>query len=311
MAKKKIPAIVKHIRAYQLPEIDYSYQKNISFSQISMYMQCPKQWELMYIRKESKREPSIEMTFGTALHETLQHYLTVMYEQSGAAADRINTSEYLEESIRNTYLDQYKTNKQHFSSPEQIREYYNDGVEIIREFAKNKTKYFSKRGWYLVGCEIPITITPHQSYPNILFNGFIDVLMYHEPTETFKIIDIKTSRQGWTAKHKKDPVKRLQLVFYKKFLAEQFSIPLDKISVEFFIVKRKLWESEEYVIRRIQTWSPPSGKVKLNEATRIVKEFIENCFEKNQYKDKEHPPIENSNCKYCPFYKTFHCSATF
>ena len=40
------------------------------------------------------------MTFGTALHEVLQHYLDVMYEKSGAEADRIDIEELFEETLR-------------------------------------------------------------------------------------------------------------------------------------------------------------------------------------------------------------------
>jgi hypothetical protein len=66
-----------------------------------------------------------------------------MYEQSGAAADRINTSEMLEENLREEYKKQYKANNsQHFVTPDELREFYEDGVEIIREFSKDKTKYF-------------------------------------------------------------------------------------------------------------------------------------------------------------------------
>ena len=48
MAKKKIPKIVKEIQNFKLPEINYSYQKNISYSQMSMFHECPKKWALRY-----------------------------------------------------------------------------------------------------------------------------------------------------------------------------------------------------------------------------------------------------------------------
>ena len=141
-----------------------------------------------------------------------------MYEKSGAAADRENIEELLEEKIREEYLTQYKkNNNQHFSSSEEIREFYDDGVQILRYFKKHKGKYFSKKGWFLVGCEIPISIMPNNAYKNVIYNGFLDVVMYHEPTDTFQIIDIKTSTKGWNKYAKKDEEKHFQLVLYKKF----------------------------------------------------------------------------------------------
>jgi hypothetical protein len=235
-----------------------------------------------------------------------------MYEQSGAAADRLNTSEMLEENLREEYKTQYKKNKnQHFIKPEELGEFYEDGVEIIREFAKNRGKYFSKRGWHLVGCEIPILIKPSPSHPNLLFQGFLDVVVYNEDTNTFQILDIKTSKSGWFDKQKKDELKQFQLILYKKFFSEQYGVPVENIDVEFFIVKRKLYESEDFVIRRVQQFKPPSGKIKLNKASQTLSKFITEAFDKDGYKDVDHQPTPNGNCNFCPFYKTFHCSATY
>ena len=46
--KKKEPKIIKEIKQKRPKEIDYSLQKNISFSQLSMYNQCPHKWKLIY-----------------------------------------------------------------------------------------------------------------------------------------------------------------------------------------------------------------------------------------------------------------------
>ena len=201
--KKKLPSILKEIKTKVLPQIDYATQKSISYSQMSMFNECPKKWSLQYREGHKQFTSSIHTVFGTALHEVLQHYLTVMYEQSGAEADRINTAEMLEEKLREEYKKQYQANNnQHFVTPDELREFYDDGVEIIREIAKERGKHFSKRGWHLVGCEVPLVLTPNPKLQNIMFQGFLDVVLYHEPTNTFKIIDIKTSRQGWSKKEK-------------------------------------------------------------------------------------------------------------
>jgi len=310
--RKKPPVILKEIREKKLPEIDYATQKSISYSQMSMFNECPKKWSLQYREGHKSFTSSIHTVFGTALHETLQHYLTVMYEQSGAAADRLNTSEMLEENLREEYKKQYKANNnQHFVTPDELREFYEDGVEIIRELSKDKTKYFGKRGWYLVGCEVPIILTPHSKYQNVMFQGYLDVVLYHEPTNKIKIIDIKTSRQGWGKKEKSDENKQAQLVIYKKYFSELYNVPIENIEIEFMIVKRKVFESDLYVIKRVQQFKPASGKVKLNKVTKSIDEFIERAFDRNGYKEVDHQPKLNGNCKWCPFYKTHLCSATY
>jgi hypothetical protein len=310
--RKKPPVILKEIREKKLPEIDYATQKSISYSQMSMFNECPKKWSLQYREGHKSFTSSIHTVFGTALHETLQHYLTVMYEQSGAAADRLNTSEMLEENLREEYKKQYKANNnQHFVTPDELREFYEDGVEIIREFSKDKTRYFGKRGWHLVGCEVPIILTPHSKYQNVMFQGYLDVVLYHEPTNKIKIIDIKTSRQGWGKKEKSDENKQAQLVIYKKYFSELYNVPIENIEIEFMIVKRKIFESDIYVIKRVQQFKPASGKVKLNKVTKSIESFIERAFDRNGYKEVDHQPKLNGNCKWCPFYKTHLCSATY
>jgi hypothetical protein len=310
--KKKLPSILKEIKNKVLPEIDYANQKSISYSQLSMFNECPKKWSLQYKEGHKQFNSTIHTVFGTAFHETLQQYLTVFFEQSGAEADRLNTSEILEEKLREEYKKQYKSNQnKHFTEPGELREFYEDGVEIIREFTKNKGKYFSKRGWHLVGIELPLILNPHMKYPNIMFQAYLDVVLYHEPTNSLKIIDIKTSKQGWSKKEKANEQKQYQLIAYKKYFSEIYNIPLDNIEIEFMIVKRKPFQSEDFVIKRIQIFKPASGKVKLNKVSKSIENFVESAFDRNGFKEVEHQPKINDNCKWCPFYKTHLCSATY
>jgi hypothetical protein len=302
--KKKIPSIVKQIQKHTLKEINYSTEKQISYSQVSMFLNCPRKWSLQYRDGYYQSESSIHMTFGTALHETLQHYITTIYEVSGAEADRINLEEYFEERFRETYQKDYKSNKKvHFSDPVEMREFYEDGLEILNFVKKKRGGYFGKRGWYLVGCEVPLLLNPHPEYKNILYKGYLDVVLYHEPTNTFKILDIKTSRSGWDDKTKKDETKQLQLILYKKFYSQQFGVPEDNISVEFFIVKRKVWEESPFPISRIQEYKPASGKVKMNKATNTINSFIEEVFNYDgSHKNKIFEPNPSPhNCRFCPF----------
>ena len=44
----------------------------ISYSQLSMFSDCPQRWKLNYIDKKRISEPSIYLLFGTAMHEVLQ-----------------------------------------------------------------------------------------------------------------------------------------------------------------------------------------------------------------------------------------------
>jgi hypothetical protein len=308
--KNKIPNIIKEIRNNPPTEVNYAFQKNISYSQMSIFRGCPHRWKLQYKDKIKRFNSSIHTVFGTAIHETIQTYLGLMYNVSTVAADSLDMEGTFQANFINEYQKQYKSNNDsHFSSAEEMREFFEDGMGILNWFKKKKTKYFSKRGWHLVGCELPIVIAPNKMYNNVLYMGFLDIVMYHEPTNTFRIIDIKTSTRGWGDKDKKDENKQFQLLLYKQFFAEQYHIPIDSIEIEFFIVKRKVMDMDDEKLMsphqayRVQTFSPPSGKIKLNRAKNAISDFVSECFNSNgDIKEVEYPKsISKWNCMYCPF----------
>ena len=61
----------------------------ISYSQLSMFSECPLRWKLNYIDKLRVSEPSIHLLFGTAMHEVIQTWLEVMYNDSIKNANKL------------------------------------------------------------------------------------------------------------------------------------------------------------------------------------------------------------------------------
>ena len=308
---KKVPKIVREIQNNPPEEINFAFQRNISYSQMSIFRSCAHRWKLQYKDKIKKFDSSIHTVFGTSIHESLQHYLDVAYEKSFAAANReIDLNEDFQHRFISEYQSQYKKNKNtHFSDVGEMREFFEDGVAILDWFKKKRSRYFNKKGTYLVGCEVPIVIAPNKMFSNVLYMGYLDVVTYNERTDTFKIIDIKTSTKGWNSYAKKDENKQFQLLLYKQFFSEQYNIPLDKIEIEFFIVKRKVlsWDDSNIMsphqAYRVQTFTPPSGKIKLNKAKTAINEFIKECFNSNgNIKEKNYPATPSKwNCTFCPF----------
>ena len=190
-----------------------------------------------------------------------------------------------------------------------MREFFEDGVAILEWFKKKRSRYFSKKGTYLVGCELPIIIAPNKMYNNVLYMGYLDVVTYCETTDTFKIIDIKTSTKGWNDYAKKDEDKQYQLLLYKQYFSEQYGIPLDKIEIEFFILKRKVLDMDDdnimspYQAYRVQQFTPPSGKIKLGRAKTAINNFINECFNSDGgIKDKKYPKTPSKwTCNFCPY----------
>lgn len=301
--KKVLPSILKEIKNYRPIVQDYTFQKSISYSQFSTFITCPKKWQLRYRDGNYQSEASINMTFGTAIHETIQKYLTTMYEVSTAEADRMDLEQFFHDKFIETYKKDYESNNNtHFSNPDEIREFHEDGLMILNFLKKRKGEYFSKRGWHLVGCEIPILIHPHERLRNVIFKGFIDLVMYCENTNKFVIYDIKTSTSGWKDYQKKDETKIAQILFYKYYFSKQFKVPIDDIEVEFFILKRKLPENNQFYLKPIQQFVPASGKSKITKSMKMIEDFIEQCFDEQGMKNQQYEAKPSKyGCLYCPF----------
>lgn len=284
-------------------DINYAYQKAVSYSQYSIYKQCQYQWYLTYIKKESSFKPSIYLVYGTAMHETIQMYLQTMYDKSGKAADELDLNRLLEERLVENYrLSLQENNNEHFTTKEELKEFLSDGQSTLDWLKKNRKKYFSIRNTELVGIEIPILQPVLEDIPNVLMNGSIDFIIYEKNTESYTIYDIKTSTKGWSDYEKKDQTKINQILLYKRFYAKVMNVPEDKIDVKFFIVKRKVYQSPDYPIYRVQEFVPSNGKKKVEDAFKDLSMFIRECFtvDAKYKKDRLYPKNLNS-CKFCPY----------
>ena len=283
--------------------------KRISYSQYSQWDVCPFKWKLNYIDKLGEYTDSIHTMFGTSMHEVLQTYLTVMYNDTVKMADALPLEKMLLTRMKRNYQQIMERNGgEVFCEQSDMEEFYKHGLLILEWFKKKRGNYFSKKGYELVGIEVPI----NYDLPNdIKFIGYIDVLLYDKLRDRYKIIDIKTSTMGWNKYMKADKNKTDQLLLYKQFYGAQHDIPLDKIDVEYFIVKRKLYEKVEFPQRRVQTFSPANGKPSINKVINNLNQFLEESFINGEY-NMEHTYIKRpskKNCRFCEFNQTEHCDA--
>ena len=283
--------------------------KKISYSQYSQWAVCPHKWKLNYIDELRTFKGNIHTLFGSAMHDVLQTYLTVMYNDTIKMADALPLASMLLHRMKKYYKEIVEDlHGEEVSSQEEMQEFYEHGLAIIEWFVKKRGMYFNKKGYELVGIEVPI----EYDLPNkIKFVGYIDVLMYDTVREKYKIIDIKTSTMGWNKWAKADKTKTDQLLLYKQFYGAQHDIPLDKIDVEYFIVKRKLYDKVDWPQRRVQTFTPANGTPSINKVTNNIQNFIDECFIDGKY-NKEHiyrKEASKKNCRFCEFNQTEYCDA--
>ena len=162
----------------------------ISYSQLSMFNECPQRWKLNYVDKLSISESNIYLVFGTAMHEVIQTYLDIMYNNSVKNAEKLDLNKMLFDNM----CEGFKKAKEQDGKPpctkEEISEFFQDGVEILNFIKSKRNQYFQKRDYELIGCEVPIDLKLKK---NVGFIGYLDFVILHKPTNTLKIIDIKTS----------------------------------------------------------------------------------------------------------------------
>tara|TARA_A100001515_G_scaffold125500_1_gene110308 strand:+ start:1980 stop:2912 length:933 start_codon:yes stop_codon:yes gene_type:complete len=279
--------------------------RKISYSQYAMYSQCPKHWELAYVKNLRTFSQSIHTIFGTAFHETLQNYLTVMFNDSVKKANEIDLNQYLRDQMYTLYKEAVEKMGEHFSTNIEMNEFYSDGVAILDWFKKKRGAYFSAKNEELLGIEIPIYHPVNEHNDNVMMLGYLDVVVRDKRDGKITIIDIKTSTMGWNKYQKADKVKTSQLVLYKKYFAEQYGFDVEKIDIKYMIVKRKLIEGAMFPQKRITEFMPASGKPTRNKLARSIQSFVELNFNADgSYRDKEFAAVagkNNKNCKYCEF----------
>lgn len=299
--KKNSNPLVKEVWESKIKQSP-SKNKHISYSAISTYQKCPLAWQLLYKDKVVPFEQNIYLCFGTAMHETMQEWLTVMYHDKVKAANDIDLGKLLYANMVKAYkIGLAQSKKGHFSTQDQMTEFWLDGKHILEYLTKKRGGYFSTKTMMLAGVE---TLLYQDIRPGVKFKGSIDLVFYHPNTDRWTIMDIKTSTRGWNNDQKKNPKLTAQVVLYKEFFSKQFGVDKDNIDVEYFIVKRRIPAEAEFASmqKRVQTFSPPSGPRKTKEVLNAMNLFMEEVLdEEDNYIDKEY------NCNN-PFGKCNECS---
>ncbi len=103
----------------------------VSYSQYTMWANCPKQWKLTYMDGHKIDDPSIHLIFGTSMHETIQTWLDVMYSSTVKNANELDLHTMLRDTMAKEYKKTMAIYGQKFTTKEQMNEFYQDGVESI------------------------------------------------------------------------------------------------------------------------------------------------------------------------------------
>lgn len=278
----------------------------ISHSQLKKYRTCPKKWSLHYRDKLRPPEESIYFIFGTAMHEVLQEYLQKMYGGTAKEANEMDLKGKFNKLLKSEFDDRKEAFEEEYPDREfpvtkkEMVQFYRDGEQIIGYFKRNRSEYFPKQTMELVGIEEKVE---KGLRPGIAFVGYLDIVLLDKVSGTYKIIDLKTSTDGWDKWKKQEKKRTDQLVAYKSFYADKLGIDPSEIEIEYLIMKRELNSNAPYKPSRFQRYSPSDGSQSRSRVEEKINEFIDNCFtDDGEYRegDFEKKPGKYK-CAFCPY----------
>ena len=279
----------------------------VSYSQYGMWTGCQQQFKLSYIDKLGESSANIHTIFGSAMHETIQHFLSVMYGVSKKQALLLDVESMLKEKL----VEHFTTEKAKMTEGTpctqiELEEFFGDGRQILHYFKTKLDKLYTKSGFELVSIELPLNA---EVRPGVNFVGFIDIVLKEVSSGKIIIIDLKTSTRGWNQYQKADKVKTSQMLLYKKFYSEKYNVPLDKIEVEYQILKRKISDTTEFTIPRISKFVPANGKPSVNAAWKGFMEFVDSVYDEvGAVKQVDFPTNKSKACDWCEFKSRKICS---
>ena len=272
----------------------------VSYSQYGMWTSCQQQFKLSYIDKLGESSANIHTIFGSAMHETIQHFLSVMYGVSKKQALLLDVEGMLKDKLVEHFTaEKAKMTEGTPCTQIELEEFFGDGRQILHYFKTKLDKLYTKSGFELVSIELPLNA---EVRPGVNFVGFIDIVLKEVSSGKIIIIDLKTSTRGWNQYQKADKVKTSQMLLYKKFYSEKYNVPLDKIEVEYQILKRKVSDTTEFTIPRISKFVPANGKPSVNAAWKGFMEFVDSVYnEEGVVKQVDFPTNKSKSCDWCEF----------
>jgi hypothetical protein len=268
-----------------------------------MWANCPRAWQLKYIDGHRLDDSSIHTIFGTAMHESIQEWLDILYNQSETIAKTV----YLHDGFKAKLLNLFKENttvaengeKTFLADKKTLMEFYEHGCLILSYLQEHYKKIFPTANIKLHSIEYPLNMEVRNG---VQYIGYIDIVTYNEATKKYVLYDLKTSRSGWTQSQKSDPLKVGQLLLYKRFFSQQLGIDEKNISVEFIILKRTIMENSQYHIPRISKFEPSNGTPSVNKSWNNFQQFVNTCFDEDgQYITEQIASPSKEVCRWCKF----------
>lgn len=258
---------------------------HISFSEFSLYGECPHKHLIFKHLELDTQEPSIHLFFGNAIHESIE----VGIKNNLSISQR---SKYFSDKFKKDMMDNMLNTAQF----KDVDDFIDQGNHILLIL---DTEVILK-GYQIVSVEESLYETVYKKYK---FKGFIDLVAYNPITKRYLIIDWKTSGEKWSVeKKKKDSIFLCQMRFYKYFWARKNNIPLDSIDCKYVVLNRLVNKKKP---------DGGYGDIQIVDINSTKEEIFESLCQlghvlKNIHVEKIFPKVkftgnERFNCMFCKY----------
>lgn len=254
---------------------------HISFSEFSLFNQCPHKHLVYKHLVLIEQKPSIHLFFGNAVHESIEMSVKEGYDKNKRVKH---------------FTDRFKTdmvnNMGQFEEFGQTEFFLEQGVNILQSLNIKEVL----DGDEVISVEEPLY---EPVFGKFRFKGFIDLNSKNK--KRYKIVDWKTSGEPWDVeKKKKDMVFMEQMRLYKYFWARKHGIPLDDIDCRYVVLNRlKNKKNPNSGFGGIQVVDINSTKEEIFESIRNLSDTLRKIHLLKEFPKVKITGNERFGCMFC------------
>jgi len=248
---------------------------HLSFSEISVWLECSFKHKLKFIDGHDKPIDSPNVDFGSACHAACENFLKTREMKPEIAAEKIRTFWQV-------------------ANRQDADDWITQANAILLDVPAFLENTFPK--WEYVSAEHllyeQIASLPHA------FKGLIDgIIVVHKGKKTINwLIDWKTTSWGWKAEKKSDRRVQMQLVYYKHFWSQKTNIPIQDIRCGFVLLKRAAKPDKHCELVPVSV-----GQVPINRSLIVIDNMLSSIKKGRAIKNRY-------SCEYCEFKDTNLCT---